>query len=197
MCAKKLLLTVSVLGGLLLVPLTEAQTSKADEPSSGVSDDSYVLLSPFTVNTSKDKGYRATNSTSGTRLDTKIKDLPMPIEVITEQFLRDTGSRDLREGLRYSSGILLQTQNDYGAGAGSFSTSPGKINNPEGETGNPDQTHMKIRGFETESVLRDGFRRQNSTDSINIARIEVARGPASLPTTPSFSPGCSPAPPTC
>src|SRR6266540_4227686 len=39
---------------------------------------------------------------------------------------------------------------------------------------------MKIRGFQTESVLRDGFRRQNSTDSVNIARVEIARGPASL-----------------
>jgi len=38
----------------------------------------------------------------------------MPIEVITEQFLKDTGSRDLRQGLRYSAGIQLQSQNDYG-----------------------------------------------------------------------------------
>ncbi len=139
-----------------------------------------VVLSPFTVTTDKDRGYRATNSISGTRLNTAIKDLPMPIEVITEQFLRDTGSTDLRESLRYSSGILLQTQNDYAAAAGSFSTSPGKINNPEATTASPDMTHMKIRGFETESVLRDGFRRQNATDSVNISRIEVARGPASL-----------------
>ncbi|HVU31969.1 MAG TPA: TonB-dependent receptor plug domain-containing protein [Opitutaceae bacterium] len=152
----------------------------APAPTTGSNADETIVLSPFTVSTDKDRGYRATNSISGTRLNTPIKDLPMPIEVITEQFVRDTGATDLRQSLRYSSGILLQTQNDYSAPAGSFSTTPGKINNPEGVTASPDQTHMKIRGFETESVLRDGFRRQNATDSVNISRIEIARGPSSL-----------------
>lgn len=156
-----------------------AQAVKTASPETK-SEPETVELSPFEVNTSKDRGYRATNSISGTRLNTPIKDLPMPIEVVTEDFLRDTGSSDLRQSLRYSSGILLQTQNDYGAPAGSFATTPGKINNAEGTTASPDQTHFKIRGFVTESVLRDGFRRQNATDSVNIARVEVARGPASL-----------------
>lgn len=168
-----------VFAGLTLGSLLPAQTTEPTPPTTPT-EDQPVVLSPFTVDASRDRGYRATNSISGTRLNTAIKDLPMPIEVITAEFLRDTGSTDLRQSLRYSSGVLLQTQNDYGAAAGSFSTTPGKINNPEGQTASPDQTHMKIRGFETESVLRDGFRRQNSTDSVNIARVEIARGPASL-----------------
>ncbi|MCM2276342.1 MAG: TonB-dependent receptor plug domain-containing protein, partial [Candidatus Didemnitutus sp.] len=178
----------SCLAALLLVSaqaLAQAQTAPAPADTAApaaknTEEEQTYTLSPFTVTTDQDKGYRATNSISGTRLNTPIKDLPMPIEVITEEFLRDTGANNLRESLRYSSGILLQTQNDYSAPAGSFSTSPGKINNPEGMTASPQQTNMKIRGFQTESVLRDGFRRQNSTDSINIARVEVARGPASL-----------------
>ncbi len=161
-------------------PANPATPTAADASATATPTEQTVVLSPFSVTTDKDQGYRATNSISGTRLNTAIKDLPMPIEVITEEFLRDTGANDLRESLRYSSGILLQTQNDYGAPAGSFSVTPGKINNPEGLTASPDQTHMKIRGFETESVLRDGFRRQNATDSVNISRIEIARGPASL-----------------
>lgn len=175
---KQLLHAALILAGSSVLPETQAQT--APSTTAVPTDEEVVTLSPFTVDASKDKGYRATNSISGTRLNSAIKDLPMPIEVITEDFLRDTGSTNLRESLRYSSGILLQTQNDYGAAAGSFSNSPGKINNPEGLTASPDQTHMKIRGFETSSVLRDGFRRQNATDSVNISRIEVARGPASL-----------------
>lgn len=185
---KPFLLAVPALAGLWLSLAADAQTNASPSaPASTVAapgdqpkEEEVVVLSPFEVSTEKDRGYRATNSISGTRLDTAIKDLPMPIEVITADFLRDTAATDLRESLRYSSGILLQTQNDYGAPAGSFSTSPGKINNPEGSTASPDQTHMKIRGFETESVLRDGFRRQNATDSVNISRIEIARGPASL-----------------
>ncbi|MDP1580348.1 MAG: TonB-dependent receptor plug domain-containing protein [Candidatus Didemnitutus sp.] len=172
------------LGFLALLPSALAQTTGAatatEEIDKVETDEVVLVLNPFVVTTSGDKGYRATNSTSGTRLNTPIKELPMPIEVITEAFLRDTASSDLRQSLRYSSGILLQTQNDYSAPAGSFSQTPGKINNPEGLTASASQTNMKIRGFQTESVLRDGFRRQNSTDSVNIARVEIARGPASL-----------------
>lgn len=175
----KLFLVLSLAAGVAGTGL-RAQSAPETPSAPANPDDETVVLSPFTVTTDKDKGYRATNSISGTRLNTPIKDLPMPIEVITEEFLKDTGANTLRESLRYSSGILLQTQNDYSAPAGSFSTSPGKVNNPEGMTASATQTNMKIRGFQTESVLRDGFRRQNSTDSINISRVEIARGPASL-----------------
>lgn len=136
-----------------------------------------VVLSPFKVTTERDKGYRATNSISGTRLDTPIKELPMPIEVITEAFLRDTGSSDLRQSLRYSSGIILQSQNDQGSNA---FYGAGGVHNPEGATANKTQSTFKIRGYITDVILRDGYRRQSATDSINISRIEVIRGPAAL-----------------
>ncbi|MBI2517879.1 MAG: TonB-dependent receptor plug domain-containing protein [Opitutae bacterium] len=142
-------------------------------------EEKVIALSPFKVSADKDKGYRATNSVSGSRLDTPIKEIPMPIEVITEKFLRDTGARDLRESLRYSAGILLQSQNDYGTPGGAYQ-GPGGVNNAEGSTANPSRTSIKLRGFVTESVLRDGYLRLNATDSVNIARIEVVRGPAAL-----------------
>lgn len=168
---------------LSLWPMANAQTTSAPEggvpaTSAKEAENTYVL-SPFKVTTDKDTGYRATNSISGSRLDTPIKDIPMPIEVITEQFLRDTGAQDLRQSLRYSAGILLQTQNDYGTPGGAYQ-GPGGVNNAEGATANKSQSSVKIRGFVTESVLRDGYLRQNATDSINISRIEVVRGPAAL-----------------
>ncbi|MBI5768409.1 MAG: TonB-dependent receptor plug domain-containing protein [Verrucomicrobia bacterium] len=171
----KLLLVLCASAGLSLSPGLRAQTA----PKPKADADETVTLSPFTVSTDKDKGYRATNSISGSRLDTAIKDLPMPLEVITEQFLVDTGAKDLRQGLRYSAGIQLQSQNDYGTPGGAYQ-GPGGVNNPEGATANRSQTSVKIRGFVTESVLRDGYLRQNSTDSINIGRVEVVRGPAAL-----------------
>ncbi|WP_415909212.1 TonB-dependent siderophore receptor [Oleiharenicola sp. Vm1] len=142
-------------------------------------NDAPLVLSPFTVTTEKDNGYKATNATSGTRLNTPIKELPMPISVITEKFLRDTGSSDLRQSLRYTAGILLQSQNDQGTPGGAYQ-GPGGVNNPEGATANKTATSYKIRGYVTDAVLRDGYRRQNSTDSINISRVEVVFGPAAL-----------------
>lgn len=169
---------------LLAWPLTvnAQETSKPEDPvvnKDTKNKDETVELSPFKVTTEKDNGYLATNSISGTRLNSAIKDLPMPIEVITEKFLRDTGSTDLRQSLRYSAGILLQSQNDQGSPGGAYQ-GPGGVNNPEGATANPNQTTIKIRGYVTDTVLRDGFRRQFATDSVNIGRIEVIRGPAAL-----------------
>ena len=70
------------------------------------------VLSPFEIDESADEGYFATNAISGTRVAAAIQDIPLSIEVVTSEFIEDTGSTDLRESLRYSAGILLQSQND-------------------------------------------------------------------------------------
>lgn len=180
-CLAGLLITAAA---VLAWPLAAKAQQTTPSPAAAAASspdkkDEVVVLSPFVVTTDKDRGYRATNSISGSRLDTAIKDIPMPIEVITEEFLRDTGSKDLRQSLRYSAGIQLQTQNDYGTPGGAYQ-GPGGVNNAEGATANKSNTSIKIRGFVTESVLRDGYLRQSATDSINISRIEVVRGPAAL-----------------
>ena len=194
MNTRKLPQAVSFAAGFALSLLGYAQTAPAEKPAapstpastdvaapSTASGESVVVLSPFTVTTDQDNGYLATNTTSGTRLNSAIKDLPMPIEVITRQFIDDIGARDLRQSLQYSAGIQLQTQNDW-ASQGAFGNTsvPGRINNPEGLTSTADASHVKIRGFDTEATLRDGFRRQNSTDEVNIDRVEVIRGPSAL-----------------
>jgi outer membrane receptor protein involved in Fe transport len=183
MKAKRFIPSDKLLAVLAALALTQPGVFAADPAASDATtkkaDDDTIVLSPFTVDASKDRGYLATNATSGTRLNTPIKDLPMPISVITEKFLRDTGSTDLRQGLRYVSGIQLQSQNDQGTPGGAYQ-GPGGVNNPEGATANPTQTSYKIRGYVTDAVLRDGFRRQNATDSINIERVEVVFGPSAL-----------------
>ncbi|MCH6258055.1 TonB-dependent receptor plug domain-containing protein [Puniceicoccaceae bacterium K14] len=135
-------------------------------------------LSPFEVDTSGDSGYRATNTISGSRLNTKLKDIPMPIEVITEEFIDDIGATDLRESLRYSSGILTSSQND--AGSNNSTVGAGGVHNAEGTTANKTNTSYKVRGFITEATLRDGYRRQVTSDAVNVGRIEVIRGPSAL-----------------
>ena len=163
-------------------PLPAHAQTTTDKPAA-VADldkkEETVQLSPFKVTTEKDTGYKATNATTGTRLNESIKDLPMPISVITEQFVRDIGATDLRQALAYTAGIQLRSQNDQGTPGGAYQ-GPGGVNNPEGATANITQTSYKIRGYVTDAVLRDGFRRQNSTDSINISRVEVAFGPTAL-----------------
>ena len=139
-----------------------------------------VELSPFEVDASDDKGYRATNAISGTRLDTKVQKIPMPLEVITAEFIRDTGANDLRDSLRFSAGVQIENQNDFGAYEQGGFQNPGGVNNPTGKTADKSDSNFVMRGFLTENVLRDGFRRRVTTDSVDVGRIEVVRGPAVL-----------------
>lgn len=182
---KKFLLSFGM-GALFAAPILvphplRAQSTPPVAPL--VEADEPVVLNPFTVTTDKDRGYKATNATSGTRLNTPIKDAPLPIEVITNEFMRDTGSTDLRQALRYSAGILLQSQNDAlndPQGGQDREPGAGGANDPGGVTSRNTNTGFKLRGFVVDQVLRDGFRRQFSTDWINIDRVEVVRGPEAL-----------------
>ena len=68
--------------------------------SSEDQEDEIVHLSPFEIDASDDVGYRSTNATSGTSLNTPIRDIPMSIEVINRVFLDDTGAIGVDEALQ-------------------------------------------------------------------------------------------------
>jgi outer membrane receptor for ferric coprogen and ferric-rhodotorulic acid len=172
------LLITALLFGLLAGPRIIAQTTSA----TSTTEDEPVVLSPFNVRTDQDRGYAATNAISGSRVNTAIKDIPIPIQVITSEFISDIGATDLRSALAYTSSIMLQTQNDLSNKGGTFGSpyGPGGVNNPRGVTSNINQVQLKIRGFITNNTLRDGFLRGNGTDSVNIERIEVVSGPNAL-----------------
>src|SRR6478736_3981115 len=162
-----------------------AQQTAAPAPAAtpaATKDDETVVLSPFQVSTDKDNGYGATNSISGSRVNTPIKDLPIPIQVITDDFINDIGATSLRESLAYVSSISVQTQNDLENRGGTFGSpyGPGGVNNPEGVTSNINGVQIKMRGFITNNVLRDGFYRGSPSDAINIERVEVVQGPNAL-----------------
>ncbi|SDS45548.1 TonB-dependent receptor plug domain-containing protein [Opitutus sp. GAS368] len=165
-------------------PDQKAATDTSTVEKKGTKDET-VVLSPFTVTTDKDRGYAATNAISGSRVDSPIKDLPIPMQVITSEFINDIGATDLRKSLSYASSISLQTQNDLEnkGGIGGIQNSaygPGGVNNPEGITSNISGVQLKIRGFITNNVLRNGFLRGSPSDALNIDRIEVVQGPNAL-----------------
>jgi iron complex outermembrane receptor protein len=166
---------LAALGGPIWAQQVPASAGETATPS----EEETIILSPFEVSTSKDKGYKATNATSGTRLNTPIKDVPINLEVITNDFMRDTGATNLREGLRYSAGIVLESQSDAFAEDDANPQSAG-ANDPRGVTRQAGDSTIKLRGFVISQVLRDGFRRQYSADWINISRTEVVRGPSAL-----------------
>lgn len=177
--------------GAAIAPSLFAQSAppaadESSEPKTSASGaDEIVVLSPFIVNTEKDHGYAATNTISGSRVSVDIKDLPIPMQVVTSEFINDIGAKDLRQALSYSPGISLKTQNDLentggvgGIQGGAYGQ--GGVNNPEGVTSNISGTQVKMRGFLTNNVLRNGFLRGAPSDSVNIDRVEIVQGPNAL-----------------
>lgn len=174
----KLLLASFLLSTAVAQQSEPVRRADAGEDSS---KEKTIELNPFVVEADKVGGYRATNSTTGTRLATAIRDVPMSIEVITSQFIKDTGSTNLREALRYSAGVVQNSQVDGLVNPGTYdSLSTAGSNDPGGATRNANQTTFKIRGLLVDQVLRDGFSRQAFSDTVSIERVEVLRGPSAL-----------------
>lgn len=115
-----------------------------------------VVLPTFSVTTSMDKGYRAANSVSATRIDTPIKDLPFAVSAFTEQFIEDIGARELKDIVRFSPSVTNNSR-EFNAGNSKFA----------------------VRGFDA-NPLRNGFPGTGYIDAATIQRVEVVKGPATL-----------------
>lgn len=117
-------------------------------------DEQVVQLDAFTVSTARDRGYRATNSVSGSRVATPVRDLPSSVQVVTPEFLRDQNAVKFEDFAPYL-GLTAQ------------STIEGRYS---------------IRGFSTIASKRDGFNVSDNAihDTFWMERLEVVKGPSSL-----------------
>ncbi|MBL9187414.1 MAG: TonB-dependent receptor [Opitutaceae bacterium] len=165
---------LALLGALLAAVIAPAQNAPASATASDAAKTEAIMLSEFRVDTSKDRGYLATNATTGTRLNMAIKDIPLPVEVITREFIEDIGAFDIKEALDYSAGIVQETVTT----SNNFTFSPSGSGNAGSVT--RDTPGFTVRGLNTRSFLRSGFRQDTVTDNINVDRMEVARGPQAL-----------------
>lgn len=83
------------------VPVT---TTAAAAPAA---DEKPIELSPFTVNSADDQGYRAANTLSGSRLNSSLADTPGALDVLTAEFLADIGATNLGEALEFSANFAI------------------------------------------------------------------------------------------
>ena len=156
-----------LLTGLLAAPLAAvAQTVReaAQEP-----EDS-VILSPFEVRTEQDRGYLATNTLAGSRLNTSLRDTPASISVMTKEFLDDIGALSVTNAMSY-------------AVNGGYDINTGDTTNRGGDTGNrlfERDYNFQVRGYRSATQTRNYFITPLDGDTYNIERIDVARGPNSL-----------------
>jgi outer membrane receptor protein involved in Fe transport len=144
-------------------PVTTTTTTAA-QARPGSADDNVMVLTPFEVKSDKDYGYLRVNSATATRIGTEIQRVPLSISVISEDFIKDTGMRDIQDVLRYQSS----------------SAGDGRMGIIQPATGFTPAGNMSLRGFPINSRLRNGLLRYNAYNLDNVDRVEVIKGPAAV-----------------
>lgn len=130
----------------------------AEEPQT-LELDAISVTSDYESATGPVDGYRATRSSSATKTDTAIRDIPQSISVIPVSVLDDLGSISVERALDFAGGV--SKQNNFG-----------------GLT----LYEYSVRGFTTSEFYKDGFSANrgypSTPDVVSIERIEVLKGPA-------------------
>lgn len=149
----KTFLTCGRRAACLLTGATLAFAQSAVPPTAPVANQDTITLEEFNVSANRADGYRASTSLTATGVGARIMDTPIAINVLTEEFLRDTANTEMREALQFV---------------------PGVGTNPRNES------EYTVRGFTGNISYRNGqYRRQNYT-SWNASRVEVLKGPSAI-----------------
>ena len=127
-----------------------------------------VELSPFEVRAESDVGYQAANTTSGSRLNSRLKDTPASVSAFTPEFLSDIAATNLEEMLAHATNVEIDVE-DSNAG----------FNNPQGRGADGNDYSFRMRGSPA-GASRDFVESSVPVDLYNVERAEVASGPNSI-----------------
>ena len=128
-------------------------------------------MSPFVVQSEEDKGYVATDTLSGTRIKTELRDIGASISVVNQQFLQDLGAVRADDLLTYTTGTeVVGIQGNYS----------GSVTNGGLQAFQSDRTDStpttRLRGLDRATFARNHTQTSYNFDSYNIERIEINRG---------------------
>jgi iron complex outermembrane recepter protein len=148
----------------LITPLA-AQTATKNESGKPegnvVAEGEPVTLSPFLVNSQRDRGYAARTSLGASRVAMDTADIPASVISLNEQLFADVGAVDAMEVLSFASGVS-------------------RISNSA-----PGQEAYSLRGYAVTGLrLRDGLPEflegtdQPYDDASAYDRVEIVKGPA-------------------
>jgi iron complex outermembrane recepter protein len=147
---------------------TTTTTSTAALPPPSTATDPAVELSPFEVRAENDVGYQAGNTTSGSRLNSRLKDTPASVSAFTPEFLSDIAATNLEEMLAHATNVEIDVE-DSNAG----------FNNPQGRGADGNDYSFRMRGSPA-GASRDFVESSIPVDLYNVERAEVASGPNSI-----------------
>lgn len=122
-----------------------------------------LQIEPVIVREERAATYKVEGTSSATKTDTPLRDIPQSIQIIPREVIEDQGVVEVRDVLRNVSGITASNS--------SFNAFADQVN---------------IRGFDaSDNFIKNGLRRGNFGESLpqetaNIERLEVLKGPASV-----------------
>lgn len=152
---------------VLAIPALAQQAASGPQTNPKPSSDEVVELSPFVVAGNADRGYVASNTLAGSRLNTSLRDVASPVEVFTKDFLDDIAATSVADALRYHSNAQEDLgdensamQQDYKAQA--------QIPN-----------RFTVRG-QAQTLARDFFNFNLPQDLFSTGRVDASRGPNAI-----------------
>lgn len=154
---------------MLLAPWSLLAQSPASLPpaSAGASADETVVLSPFTVESGSEKGYLATQTLSGTRLKTDLRDIGSALTIFTEQMMNDLAATNINDVLAFAPNTdpFVNTLTDAVGNGNNFLNVP---------------VQYVTRGGATSVVGQDFFGNNIPPDRYNAEAFTFTRGPNAI-----------------
>jgi outer membrane receptor protein involved in Fe transport len=136
-------------------PAPVAKPAATTKPGSS---DEIVTLSPFILSTERDTGWSANDTLTATRTKQALKDVPVNIDAITQDFMEDLGLFTTDEVANFVANAFAPPtmENDSQSGAIAF------------------------RGLSGSTATRNYFRWYVPSDTYNVERIDFGKGSNSL-----------------
>jgi hypothetical protein len=150
-------LCATMLIAAALVDAAEPPKPTGPSSASASSTGDVITLSPFTVSDTDDKSWQATTTLIGSRTNQELIKVPVNVDVITSEFMRDLGVFSLDDAARFIAGVDVT---------------------PRLESRNDDR--INYRGLSTGGMSRNFFTWYVPSDSYNVERYDFAKGSNSL-----------------
>jgi hypothetical protein len=131
--------------------------ASAAQPAKTPTADEVVSLSPFTVSDTDDKSWQATTTLIGSRTNQELIKVPVNVDVITSEFMRDLGAFSLDDAATFVAGVTVT---------------------PRLEARNDER--VNYRGLSTGGISRNFFQWFVPSDAYNVERYDFAKGSNSL-----------------
>jgi len=144
-----------VASSLAAIPLVWSQASSTPELKQ---EEEVIALSPFSVDARKAVGYGVSSSSTATRTNEKLINIPQTVNVITAALWEDTGATSYDQALKYAGNVFVRNRS---GGSQSFASRGFSID--------------AANGFATDGVRVFGYRR----DLVAYDRVELVKGPPS------------------